>query len=198
MQRCQLHIRETLYRSLGPCCFMELIFLLLFRSADKMTHLNPGPPPAIQPAPSPQPPLPPRQRKNSQNPWVMPWICQRVEKQCYRNLLVNLIQTDISDYQNFVRMPPAVFDLIEECIRHSIKKEVTNFRKSVQVGLKLAITLRYLATGERCKPLQHHWLVGQTTIYKFVPIVWKAILAEFHHSKRLETNREVQNQMDLS
>ena len=43
------------------------------------------------------------------------------------------------------------FDLIEECIHHCIKKEVTYFRKPLQVGLKLAITLRHLATGETYK-----------------------------------------------
>ena len=73
---------------------------------------------------------------------------------------VDLIQTDNPDYQNFVRMLLAVFDLIEECIHHCIKKEVTNFRKPLQVGLKLAITLRHLATGDTSlQSLQHHWLV---------------------------------------
>ena len=74
-------------------------------------------------------------------------------------------------------MPAAVFDLIQECTHLCIKKEVTNFRKTV--GLKLAITLRHLATGETYMPLQYHWLVGQTTICKFVPKVCLAILVEF-------------------
>ena len=56
-------------------------------------------------------------------------------------------------------MPAAVFDLIH--------KEVTNFRKPLEFGLKLTITVRYLATGER--DVQYHWLVGQTTICEFVP-----------------------------
>ena len=49
------------------------------------------------------------------------------------------------------------------------KKSVTNFRKPSEVGLKLAITLRHLATGETYTSLQYHWLVGQTTICKFEP-----------------------------
>ena len=39
--------------------------------------------------------------------------------------------------------------------------------------------LRYLATGETYTSLQYHWLVGHTTICKFVPKVCRAILAEF-------------------
>ena len=49
-------------------------------------------------------------------------------------------------YQNFFWMPATVSDLSQECIYHCIKKEVTHFRKSLKVGLKLAITLRHLAT----------------------------------------------------
>ena len=42
-------------------------------------------------------------------------------KGCYNNLLVDLIQTDIPGYQNFVRMPPPCsFHLIEERIHQGI------------------------------------------------------------------------------
>ena len=114
-----------------------LIFILLWRQ--KRTHQNPGPALAIQPAPSPQPPPPSRRRRKRQNSWVMPWILQRQEKGCHRNLLPDFIQTNSSGYQNFVRMPTAVFDLIQDCIHYCIKKEVINFRL-----FKLAITLRHL------------------------------------------------------
>ena len=80
-----------------------------------------------------------------------------------------------------VLMPPAFFHLIEECIHHCIKKSVTNFRKPLEVGLKLAITLRHLATGETYTSLQYHWWVGRTTICKFVPQVCQTILAEFQN-----------------
>ena len=43
---------------------------------------------------------------------------------------------------------------------HCMKKEVINFRKPLEVGLKLAITLKYLATGETYMSLQCHWLAS--------------------------------------
>ena len=61
------------------------------------------------------------------------------------------------------------FNLIEKCIPNHIKKSVTNFRKPLEVGLKLAIMLRHLATGETYTSLQYHWLAGRTTICKFLP-----------------------------
>ena len=90
--------------------------------------------------------------------------------------MADLIQADIPGYQNFVRMPAAAFDLIHECIHGHINMEVTNFREPLEAGIKLTITLRPLATGEMCTSLQYHWLVGQTSIYKFVCKACWAIL----------------------
>ena len=78
-------------------------------------------------------------------------------------------------------MEPAVFDLIEERITPHLRKSSTNFRKPLEVGLKLAVTLRHLFTGESNTSLQYHWRVGRTTICKFVLQVCKAILKEFQH-----------------
>ena len=128
--------------------------------------------------PAPAKPAPLRKRK-SQNPWVMPWILQRGEKGCYRTLLEEPITTDILSYKNFIRMPPAIFDLIEERITPHVRKSSINFRKALEVGLKLAVTLRHLSTGETYTSLQYHWRVGRTTICKFVPKVCRAILREF-------------------
>ena len=115
----------------------------------KKTHLNPEPAPAIHPATSPQTPPPPRRRRKPQNSWVMPWILQRQENGCYSNLLADLIQADIPGYQDFVRMPPAVFYLIHKHIHRYTTKEVISFRKPLEVGLKLAITLRH-PQQEKC------------------------------------------------
>ena len=108
----------------------------------------------------------------------MPWILQREERGCYRTLLDELITTDIPGYRNFIRMEPA-FYLTEERIIPHLRKSITNFTKPLEAGLKLAVTLRYLSTGESYTSLQYHWRVGRTTVYKFVPQVCKAILKEF-------------------
>ena len=100
----------------------------------------------------------------------------------FYNVPADLIQTDVPGYQNFVRIPTTLFFLfylIEECIHHCIKKEVINFRKPLDDGLKLAITLRHLAREETYKSLQYHWLVCQTIICKFIPKVCLAFHTEF-------------------
>ena len=111
----------------------------------------------------------------------MPWILQKEERGCYRTLLDELITTDIPGYRNFTRMQPAFFYLIEERIAPHLRKSSTNFRESLEVGLKLAVTFRHLSTGESYTSLQYHWGVRRSTICKFVPQVCKAILKEFQH-----------------
>ena len=143
--------------------FNILICVMICRQ--KRTHLNPGPVPTLQP------PSQPKEKTKATKPWVMPWILQRQEKGCYSSVLPDLIHTDIPGYQNFVRLPPAFYDLIKEHIHHCFKKSVTSFRKPSEVGLKLAITLRHLATEQNSNSLQYHWLVDRTTICKFVPQV---------------------------
>ena len=46
-------------------------------------------------------------------------------------------------------MEPAFFYLIEERIIPHLRKSTTNFRRPLEVGLKLEVTLRHLSTGER-------------------------------------------------
>ena len=116
----------------------------------KRTHLNPGAAPAQLPAPQLQTQPDPKEEESHQKPWSCPESFKDQKKV-------------LQQYNNFVRMPPAFCDLMEECILHQIKKSVTKFRKPFKVGLKLVITLRHLATGETYTSLHYQWLVGRTT-----------------------------------
>ena len=174
------HHRDFTHHLRVILVFIEFnILICILMDRQKRTHLNPAPPPVIQPQVQPQPQSAPRRRRKPENSWVMPWILQRQEKGCYSNLLADLIHTDMPGYQNFVRMTPGFFYLIEECIHHCIKKTVTNFRKPQEVELKLTITERHLPTGETYTSLQYHWLVGSTTICKFAPPGLQTHPAEF-------------------
>ena len=146
-----------------------LLYIMISRHRRQQ---NPAP---AQPASPPPPPM----RRKPRNPWVMLWILQREGRGCYRTLLDELITTDIPGYRNFTRMEPAFFYLIEERITPHLRKSTINFRKPLEVGLKLAVTLRHLSTGESYTSLQYHCRVGRTAICKFVPHVCKAILKEF-------------------
>lgn len=63
-------------------------------------------------------------------------------------------------------------------------KEVTNFRKALSPGVKLAVTLRYLDTEHGCKTLSYGFRVAQNTIV-FVPEVWQVIVDEISQPLQL-------------
>ena len=56
-----------------------------------------------------------------------------------------------------------------------ITKLSTNMRKSIPAAEKLAVTLRFLATGESFESLLYQFRMHRTTIAKFVPVVCNKI-----------------------
>ena len=81
--------------------------------------------------------------------WCRPWILRRPIFGTYHTLLRELEEEDLYSYKNYVRLLPRNFALICEMIDPYVRKEDTNWRKAISVGERLAVTLRYLATG-RC------------------------------------------------
>ena len=84
---------------------------------------------------------------------------QREEKAAYHNLLNELCNTDIHGFINFMRMTPEFFEMIKAKVEPHLAKQETKYRAPLSVGMQLAITLRYLATGESYSSLSYHFLV---------------------------------------
>ena len=68
-------------------------------------------------------------------------------------------------------MTPQVFDEFLELVNENIKKENTKFRDAIPASIKLAITIKFLATGMCYSELSYQFRVHQSTISKFVPEV---------------------------
>ncbi|VDI06291.1 Hypothetical predicted protein [Mytilus galloprovincialis] len=76
-------------------------------------------------------------------------------------------------------MPPVMFDELLNRVGPRIKKTDTLFRRALSPGLKLAITLRHLATGDKYSTLQYDFRVARNSISKFLPEVCRAIVDEY-------------------
>ncbi|XP_071510863.1 uncharacterized protein [Diadema antillarum] len=61
-----------------------------------------------------------------------------------------------------------------------IQKKDTNLRRALEPGLKLAIALRYIASGDSYKSLSYGFRVAPNTISTIVPEVCQAIYEELH------------------
>ena len=79
----------------------------------------------------------------------------------------------------FVRMDPAMFREVLQRVGPIIEKYDTWYRKSVNPGCRLAITLRFLATGEKYRSLMFGFRVAHNTISVIVRQTCEAIVEEY-------------------
>ena len=66
-------------------------------------------------------------------------------------------------------MQPEMSDELLNRVGPRIQKNNTLWRKSLEPGLKLAITLRHLAARAKYTTLQFGFRVGRNTISTFIP-----------------------------
>jgi hypothetical protein len=86
---------------------------------------------------------------------------------------------DISgQFKNFTRMSPTDFEYLLNLVGPKIKTKDTKFRKAVSVQDKLALTLRFLATGDSSTSMQYLFRISKQVISMFVPQVCQAIISE--------------------
>ena len=91
--------------------------------------------------------------KNKKKPkkrscWVKAWLLRRKELGAYDNLMVELANEDIEGYISFQRLSPELFAELLAKVQPLIEKKNTVMRDAIPAGARLAVTLRYLATGK--------------------------------------------------
>ena len=64
-------------------------------------------------------------------------------------------------FHHIMKMPPAMFDELEERLRPKLTKTRTNVRPNLDPGLKMASTLRPLSSGSTYCNMQYAWRVPQ-------------------------------------
>ncbi|KAK3101288.1 hypothetical protein FSP39_002411 [Pinctada imbricata] len=113
--------------------------------------------------------------------WVRPWLHAEIRLQYghYHRLMEELRYDDATSFQNFLRMGPAMFDELLSRISSRITKHDTFLRRALDPGLKLAATLRHLASGDSYSSLAYDFRVRGNTISVFVPDICKAIVEEY-------------------
>lgn len=136
------------------------------------------------------------QKKKRDKRW---WITQFYKsRQIYSGstLLRDLkFQECSGQFQNFVRMSSTDFEEIINMIGPKISKMDTKFRTAVSVKERLAITLRFLATGDSYTSMQYLFKVSKQLISSIIPETCKAIcdsLKEYYRYFQLETYLEEQ------
>ena len=88
-----------------------------------------------------------RRRRRNRTIWVREWVKNRKDQGAYHQLLQELRLTDTSSYRNFLRMDAPTVDELPHMVGPMIMYQDTVMRKAISPGERLALTLRYLATG---------------------------------------------------
>ena len=94
--------------------------------------------------------------------------------------MAELREADVSAaFRNFVRMDPEIFRELLLRLGPILAENDTYYRKALDPSLKLAITLRYLATGDSYRKLMYGFRVAHYTISLVVHDVCQAIIEEY-------------------
>lgn len=111
--------------------------------------------------------------------WTRDWIKRRPEHGLFDRLLLELRREDPTSFCNFMRMSPAMFDEIVQRLTPTLEKIRTHLREPLEPALKVAITLRHLASGARYRDMQYAWRVPPCSISNVVREVCTALIEEY-------------------
>ena len=88
-----------------------------------------------------------RLQRRNRRVWVKQWILNREAQGAFHQLMQELRVLDTSSYRNFVRMDVTTFEELLKMVGPRIAHQDTVMRKAISAGERLAVTLRFLASG---------------------------------------------------
>ncbi|KAF0294198.1 Protein ALP1-like [Amphibalanus amphitrite] len=108
-------------------------------------------------------------RRPRRRVWVTDVLQRRKARGEFYHLVQELRLLDPDRHQTYFRMSRDSFDLILSKIGPMITRQHTNFREPIEPAQRLAITLRYLASGMEFAALAPTYRLGERTVRA---IVW--------------------------
>jgi hypothetical protein len=114
-------------------------------------------------------------KKQPKKWWVRPTLLMRPVHGHYDHLIQELLENDRYGYRRFIRLHPEMFLEVVSKVWRQIQRRRTNFRDHLDAGMKVALNLRYLASGENYHSLEAGFRVSHSSIVKMVPEVCEAL-----------------------
>jgi hypothetical protein len=109
--------------------------------------------------------------------WWTTRLYTRREEYGGSSLLADLKFQEISgQYKNFTRMHPTEFEFLLSKIGPKISRQHTWFRKPISAQDRLALTLRFLATGDSYASLKFLFKISPQAMSTIVPEVCSALV----------------------
>jgi hypothetical protein len=117
--------------------------------------------------------------KKKKTMWMRPLSHHRKEAGHFVNLLPMLKNEDPGRFRNYSRFPIDQYDELLQRLTPRLEKRETKMRKPLEPELKLACTLRHLATGDSYASLSYNFYIAPNTVCNVVREVCQAIIDEY-------------------
>lgn len=96
-------------------------------------------------------------------------------RQTMDNQLAEMLAEPSGEFDNFVRMSNSDFEFLIQKVSPVVAKQDTDWREAIPVKIRLALTLRYLATGDSFRSLHYLFKISSQLISRIVPEVCLAL-----------------------
>ena len=107
----------------------------------------------------------------------------RLKRGEYHALVQEMRLHDHDNFCKYFRMTPARFDSLLRLVGPAITRKTTNFRSPVPPGERLAVTLRFLATGDSMQTIAFSYRLGHSTVCNIIDetceAIWNSLSGEF-------------------
>ncbi|XP_068103425.1 putative nuclease HARBI1 [Hyperolius riggenbachi] len=116
-----------------------------------------------------------RKRKRKRIVWSKNWLLQR-DRYSDVSLLNELRVNNPEDFRNYLRMSDANFQCLLEKVSPYIAKQDTRMRQAITPEERLAVTLRFLATGRTYEDLKFSMAISAQALGRIIPETCQAII----------------------
>ena len=126
-----------------------------------------------------------RRRKRT---WVRKINVKRREKEEYHALIQEMRLSDQDSFYKYFRMSPQRFDHLLGIVGPELTRQLTNFRSPISPGERLAVTLRFLPTGDSMQTIAFSYRLGHSTVCSIIKDTCDALWCVLAPESRVPTN----------
>ena len=124
--------------------------------------------------------------------WIKKINRSRLLKGEYHSLIQEMRLSDHESFYKYFRMTPQRFDHLLSLVGPLISHQETKFRAPVSASERLAVTLRYLATGDSMQTIAFSYRLGHSTVCNIIDHtcdkIWDGLSKKYLQSPSSETD----------